>query len=109
MSSLIDGQRLAPGRAVIQGDAAMTEANTVTWRLLAADGTQLADGVAPLREQRQDENSSRAGERGRWEATLRLPALGRYQFQVSQTWPRSHLSPTDAITSWVDSKTLLVS
>jgi hypothetical protein len=109
VSSLVDGQHLAPGHAVIQGDAVMTDRGSVAWRLLGPDGAPIQSGVAPLR--RESGGAPRGGERGLWDVSLRLPAPGRYEFEVSQSWPgaQPRTAATPAPADWVDSKTLLVS
>ncbi|MDQ1288657.1 MAG: hypothetical protein QG622_2223 [Actinomycetota bacterium] len=101
VSSLVDGQKIAPGRAVVQGDAVRADGDTVTWRLLReGSGTPLADGTVPLRTKAGA--VPRIGERGVWQVTLQLPDEGQYEFQVSQPWPGS------SGTLWTDTKTLLV-
>lgn len=109
VSSLVDGQRLVAGHAVIQGDAVAGAGGTVAWRLVDAGGTQIADGAAPLR--REAGGAPRVGERGVWEVTLQLPSPGTYRFEVRQAWPAAHAGDAPAATSvdWVDTKTLVVS
>lgn len=119
VSSLVDGQRLAPGRAVIQGDAVTTERGTVAWRLLPqGDSRAITGGMAPL--QREGGGTPTPGERGVWQVTLQLPVEGRYLLQVSQPWPGTRTTQdsapvdttrvdTDSVdTDWLDTKTLLV-
>jgi hypothetical protein len=108
VASLVDGQRLVPGRAVIQGDAVQTPRGAVAWRLVDESGTQLNAGFAPLRP--EPAGTLPVGGRGVWEVTLQLPAPGRYRFEVRQPWPgtRTAADPAWMKVDWVDSKTLLV-
>jgi hypothetical protein len=111
VDSLVDGQRLVAGRAVIQGDAVQTTRGTVAWRLIDAHGVQVNGGQAPLRPQTQDQQGQlRIGDRGVWEVALQLPAAGRYRFEVAQPWPgtRNAADPVWLKVDWVDTKTLLV-
>lgn len=108
VASLVDGQRLVPGRAVIHGDAVQTPRGTVAWRLVDETGTQLNAGFAPLRPEQA--GTLPVGGRGLWEVTLQLPTPGRYRFEVRQSWPgtRTAADPGWMKVDWVDSKTLRV-
>jgi hypothetical protein len=100
ISSISDGQRMVPGPATISGDAMTTTAGSVSWSLIGPDGTVAESGTATLTH--EDGTPARAGERAVWRARMTLPAPGRYQLQVGQTWPDD---PRDAL-AWTDTKTL---
>jgi hypothetical protein len=110
VSSLVDAQQLTLGRAVIQGDAVTTATGTVSWQLRSGDGSaEIGSGVTTLH--REDGGVPAAGDRAVWEVELQLPAPGRYEFRVSQSWPDPTTSPNPATSAdpWVDTKTLIVS
>lgn len=107
VSSLVDGQRLSPGKAVIQGDAVTTERGTVAWRLVPeGSAREVAQGLTPLH--REDGSTPASGERGVWQVTLQLPTEGRYVLQVSQPWPQTRAGLPQPDTDWLDTKTLVV-
>jgi hypothetical protein len=109
VSSLVDGQPLKVGTAVIKGDAVTSSTGTVYWRLFDESGGQVAVGSSPLHTTAG--STPRLEYRGEWEATVTLSAPGRYRFEVSQSWPGTRMpdDPTWMSVPWVDTKTLVVS
>jgi len=84
ISSVIYGQHLRTGIAVVTGDAVTTGDGTVAWSLAGPNG-RVTTGAERL--VRDDGSTARAGERGVFRLRLPLKDKGTYRLSVSQLWP----------------------